>query len=157
MIQNIWKTRYIWTVQHPGALPHTTSSSAVVSYRNVRFSRRCRWYFQPSGMLCCLVGRVFRDVSNDRTLLIFRVMLNLSPNCTASLARKLESSMFQFLRGNSRSNFWSVLSIFDCCRRHLNRRLDLDHWRWTGKGLAGGRCAVVGRWLRWTIANHEGL
>jgi len=45
-------------------------------------------------MLCSLVGRVFRDVSNDRTLLIFRVMLNLSLNYTASLLRRLESSTF---------------------------------------------------------------
>lgn len=123
--------------------------------QNVHFSRQFCWRFQPSGMVRCLVGRELRYVSNDRILLIFRVILNLSPNYTASLPRRLESSMFQFLRGKSRSNFWPGLSSFDCFSRSLNRRLDVDHWRWTGKGLAGGRYVLVGRWLRWNVAQHE--
>ena len=73
-------------------LPDTTSSCTVVSYRTVQFSRRRRWRFQHSGMLCCLVWWVFRDVSNDRTLLMFIVMLNLSPNYRVSLPISLVPS-----------------------------------------------------------------
>ena len=111
-----------------GLLSHGKKKMYWCAPWHVNFSQRCCWILRSSGMLCCVTGWKYSDVSKEHVALIFRVkqfatwLLVQRQSLTSQNTRIFYKYFSVYLSQNKQHFFFSLNNInqFVCERRRTD-------------------------------------